>query len=86
VQEAIERCPKEHRVEKGYFDRRVSDERRPRCMFNVLMIKQIGEVSHRVAVGRVHVGAVLASGRGRRREDGSSGMKYSLVLRCQDDP
>ena len=80
------RCPKELRVEKENFDRRVYDERRPRCMFNVLMIERIGEVSHRVAVGRVYVDAVLASGRGRRREDDSSGMKYSLALRCQDDP
>jgi hypothetical protein len=55
-------------------------------VFNVLMIERMGEVSQRVAVGRVHVDTVLASGRGRRREDDSSGIKYSLALRCQDDP
>jgi hypothetical protein len=65
--QTMERCPEEHRVEKGNFDRRVYDENRPWCMFNVLMIKQVEEVSFRVAVGRVHVDAVLASGRGEEK-------------------
>jgi hypothetical protein len=51
--------PTEFVVAKGNFDRRTYHEKRPWCMFDVLMLEWVGEVAYRVAAGRVHVDAVV---------------------------
>ena len=45
--------------EKGNFDTRAYDEKRPWCLFNVMMIEFKGRVAYRLAIGRIHVDAFL---------------------------
>jgi uncharacterized protein YbaP (TraB family) len=46
--------------EKGGFDKPSYAEKRPWCMFNVLMLKWDSHRYYRAAIGRIHVDAFLA--------------------------
>ena len=46
--------------EKGGFDKTVYDEKRPWCMFNVLLLRRDTHIYYRAAIGRIHVDAFLA--------------------------
>jgi hypothetical protein len=45
--------------EKGCFDTRAYDVKRPWCLFNVMMIQWKGDIAYRSAIGRIHVDAFL---------------------------
>jgi hypothetical protein len=47
--------------ENGHFDTEMYDEARPWCMFNFMLIECMGRIAYRVAIGRIHVDAFLAS-------------------------
>ena len=48
--------------ESAHFDTFRYSSSLPWCMFNVLMIEWKGKVAHRVAAGRIHIGAFLEAG------------------------